>query len=207
MVCATALLHGQAGLGAIQRLNLTLLVDRQDQRMLGRIEIEADNVLQFGGEIRIAADLEAFNTMRLQSVGVPDATHTGLADAHRASHGARGPVGGVVRRALGGFDNDCIDDLGRDPGCAPRPGCVLQKAFDAMLDKPATPKRRHARADSQLLGDLLVLISFHGKQHNAAALHRTGRHRTLAAQPHQFSARGFIDNNGRSDTHGEVSLS
>jgi len=45
------------------------------------MEIEADNILQLGCEIRIVADLEAFNAMWLQSVGVPDATHTGLADA------------------------------------------------------------------------------------------------------------------------------
>ena len=86
------LLHGQSGLGAVQRLNLTLLVDRQDQRVLGRVEKYADNVLQFGGEIRIVADLEAFYTMRFRSVGVPNAPHTGLVDVRRASHGARGPV-------------------------------------------------------------------------------------------------------------------
>jgi hypothetical protein len=76
-----------------------------------------------------------------------------------------------------------------------------------MRDKPATPQRRHARTDTQLFADLLVLISFYGKQHNAAAQHHAGSHRTLAAQPLQFSARAFIDNNRRSDTHGEVSLS
>jgi len=72
---------------------------------------------------------------------MPNAPHTGLADARHASHGARGPVGGVGRRALGSFDNDCIDDLGRDLGCASRPGRILQKAFDAMRNKPATPQR------------------------------------------------------------------
>jgi len=62
---AAPLLEGKTGLSAVQRLNLALLVDRQNQRVLGQVEIESDNVLQLGSEIRIVADLEAFNTMRL----------------------------------------------------------------------------------------------------------------------------------------------
>jgi hypothetical protein len=102
----------QAGLGAVQRLNLTLLVDRQDKRVLGRVEIETDNVLQLGGEIRIVADLETLNTMRLEAVSVQDAPHAGFADACHTSHAARGPMGGVGRSALGSFTNHGIDHGG-----------------------------------------------------------------------------------------------
>jgi hypothetical protein len=41
-----ALLHGQAGLGAVERLDLALLVHRQHDRMRRRIDVEADHVLQ-----------------------------------------------------------------------------------------------------------------------------------------------------------------
>ena len=43
---AAALLHRQAGLGAVQSLNLALLVGAQDDGVLGRIQIQADDVLQ-----------------------------------------------------------------------------------------------------------------------------------------------------------------
>ena len=46
-----ALLHRQAGLGAIERLDLALLVDREDDGMGGRIDIEPDDVAQLVDEI------------------------------------------------------------------------------------------------------------------------------------------------------------
>ena len=64
---AAALLHRQTGLGAIQRLYLALLIDAKHQCMLGRIEIEADDIFQFGGELGIVADLEALHAMRLET--------------------------------------------------------------------------------------------------------------------------------------------
>jgi hypothetical protein len=36
-------LHRQARLGAIERLDLALLVDREDNRVGGRIDVEADD--------------------------------------------------------------------------------------------------------------------------------------------------------------------
>ena len=74
---AAALLHRQARLGAVERLDLRLLVDRQHQRMLGRIDIEADDVLDLGGELRIVRQLEGAHPVRLEAVRRPDALHRG----------------------------------------------------------------------------------------------------------------------------------
>src|SRR5271156_2128305 len=41
-----ALLHWQAGLGAVERLDLALFIDREDDGMGGRINIETDDVAQ-----------------------------------------------------------------------------------------------------------------------------------------------------------------
>src|ERR1700730_1063397 len=70
---SAALLQGQAGLGAVERLNLALLVDGQHERLLRRIEIEAD--LDLFGEIGVGGDLEALHLMRLEPVLVPDALY------------------------------------------------------------------------------------------------------------------------------------
>jgi hypothetical protein len=42
------LLHRQARLGAVERLDLALLIDRQNHGVVRRIDIEADDVAQFG---------------------------------------------------------------------------------------------------------------------------------------------------------------
>ena len=42
----TTLAQGKAGLGAIQRLDLTFFVHADDQRFLRRAEVEPDNRLQ-----------------------------------------------------------------------------------------------------------------------------------------------------------------
>ena len=39
--------HGQDRLGAIQRLNLGLLIDGQDHGVVGWVEVEADHIAQF----------------------------------------------------------------------------------------------------------------------------------------------------------------
>ena len=54
-----ALLHRQARLGAVERLDLALLVDRQHDGMGRRIDIEADDVAQLVDELRIVRELEA----------------------------------------------------------------------------------------------------------------------------------------------------
>jgi hypothetical protein len=53
-----ALLQRQAWLGAIEGLNLALLVDRQHDGMGRRINIESDNVAQLGDEVWIVRELE-----------------------------------------------------------------------------------------------------------------------------------------------------
>ena len=47
-----ALLHRQAGLGAVERLDLALLVDRQHDGVRRRIDIEPDDVAQLVDEVR-----------------------------------------------------------------------------------------------------------------------------------------------------------
>ena len=45
------LLHGQARLGAVERLDLGLLVDRQHDGVLRRVEIQPDHVLDFSATV------------------------------------------------------------------------------------------------------------------------------------------------------------
>jgi hypothetical protein len=72
-----ALLHGQSRLGAIEGLDLALLIDAQHQRLVGRVEIEPDDVLNFFRELRIVRQLEGLGQVRFELVRGPDALHAG----------------------------------------------------------------------------------------------------------------------------------
>src|SRR5215469_17950229 len=60
-------LEWESGLGAIQGLDLAFLIHTQHQSVLGRVQIQSDNIFQLFGEFGIVADLETFHTVRLQT--------------------------------------------------------------------------------------------------------------------------------------------
>ena len=63
----SAFLHRQAGLGAVERLNLALFVHRQHDRMCRRVDVEADHVLQLVGKLRIVGELELADPVRRET--------------------------------------------------------------------------------------------------------------------------------------------
>ena len=65
--------HRQQRLGAVQRLDLALLVDAQHHGAVGRVEIEPDDVAHLLDEQRIGRELEGLAAVRLQPEGPPDA--------------------------------------------------------------------------------------------------------------------------------------
>jgi hypothetical protein len=95
---AAALFHRQAWLGPVKRLNLALLVDRQDNGMLRRIDIKSNDIEQFGCKPWIVRQLEQAYPVRLQAMLAPDPLHRSDADADVPGHRNRGPVRGLPRR-------------------------------------------------------------------------------------------------------------
>ena len=82
------LLHRQARLGAVKRLDLGLFVDAEHHGMGGRINVEADDVAHLLGELRVPGELEGAQAVRSQAVGAPDALDRGEADPDRLGHEA-----------------------------------------------------------------------------------------------------------------------
>ena len=70
--------HGQDRLGAIQRLNLRLLIDGQDYGVVGWVEVKADNIAYLFDEEWIGGELEALAAVRLQGEELKDAMDGGL---------------------------------------------------------------------------------------------------------------------------------
>ena len=65
-------LQGQARLGAVERLDLRLLINAEHHRVRRRVDVEPDDVAQLGDEFRIARELELPHPMRLEPVSAPD---------------------------------------------------------------------------------------------------------------------------------------
>ena len=57
-------LERQAGLGAVERLDLRYFVDGQHDRVGRRVHVEADDVAQLGGELGVVGALEGADTCR-----------------------------------------------------------------------------------------------------------------------------------------------
>ena len=124
---AAALLHRQARLGAVKGLDLALFIDRQHQGLVGRIEVEADDILDLGDEVRIARELEGFRQMRLEPVRGPDLVHRRRCDASPRRHRAFAPVGGIRRLLVERQVHDLLDFPRRQRLAPGRAGGVLQQ--------------------------------------------------------------------------------
>ena len=65
----------------MQRLDLRLFVHAQDQRLVRRVEIQADDVSDFVNEQRVFRELECLTPMWLQPERAPDSAHRGLTES------------------------------------------------------------------------------------------------------------------------------
>ena len=161
-----ALLHRQAGLGAVERLDLALLVHRQHDRMRRRIDVEADHVLQLVGELRIVGELELAHPVRRQTVAAPDALHRGDADPGGLGHRRRRPVGRLAGRVAGRQLDHARDHRLVQGRLARRPRLVAQQAIDAGLHEPLLPAPDHRLALAGLPHDRGRAQPVGGQQHD-----------------------------------------
>ena len=134
-----ALLERQAGLGAVERLNLALFVDGQNDGVRWRIDMEPNHVGRFVDEARVVRELELANPARLETMGAPDSLDGTDAETRRLRHQGAGPMGRLAGRiaerqnddALGGFVPQRLDTRG--------PRLVAKQAFEAFFNEPFLP--------------------------------------------------------------------
>ena len=164
-----ALLHRQPGLGAVERLDLALLVHRIHQRLVRRVQIKADHVGYLLRQLGVVRDLEGGNKVRLQSMFGPNPLHAAVADAHRLGHRAKAPMGRLrrlVAQRLRQHQRYHLAAQGRLAG-TPRP--VPQQAIDARREVTLlpSPHRRLALADPA--HDFHGPQTFPGQKHDPRA--------------------------------------
>ncbi len=172
--------EGQEGLGALQGLGLALLVDAQDQGMVGRVEIEPDDVADLLDEEGIGGELEVLLPVGLDAERAPDALDRGLRHPGGLGHGAAGPVrgaaGGTARERLLQQPHEGVIRDGARPA---RPAFVVQ-AHEALGAEALAPPTDRLAADADPLGHRRVVQALGTQQHDAGAAHQA---RGQAARP------------------------
>lgn len=167
--------HRQDGLLAVERLDLRLLIDAQDERMSWRRKIEADNIPDFIDEQRIARQLEGLRSVRLQAERVPYATDRRVRMAGGRGHRTDRPVrriGGLrLQRSFNHRRHSIVVDRPRAAGSR-----LVQQPVDAIVQKPTAPLADHALADPEFGRHLLALQAIGAAQYDTAPLRQRPGH-------------------------------
>ena len=136
-------LLGQAGpdrqdrLGAVQRLDLGLLIDAQHDRVARRVQVEADDVADLGLQLGVGGELKRPLPPRLHPVGAPRPGDRRVSDPEMTAEQPRGPVRDRqrLRRRLQrrGDDLRVIDRLG------PAAARQIRQTVDPVGGEPVAP--------------------------------------------------------------------
>ena len=78
--------HGQDRLAPIEGLDLRFLIDAQNQRFVGRVEVQTHNVAHLVDEQWVTRDLESLATVGLECKSSPDPTDRGLTHPRGLRH-------------------------------------------------------------------------------------------------------------------------
>ncbi len=140
---SSALLHRQTGLGAVERLDLALLINREDDGVGGRIDIETDDVPELLDKLRVLRQFERPDTVRRELVSFQDALHRTQAHSGRLGKFPARPVGGLARRRPQGQIDHPLNGVGRQRGLARLARLVAQQSFDALRHEPRLPGPHH----------------------------------------------------------------
>ena len=167
--------HRQDRLGAVEGLDLALLVDTEHQRAIRRRHVKADNVADLVDEVRITGEFEGLGPVRLQAEGAPDAPDRRVRQPRLLRHRAQRPVGRVHRRRGERSLDHLCHLLVLDGPRAPRAGFVRQ-ALDAVLDEAAAPFAHRVLVHPDLCGHRLVAKPVRATQDHAAAIGQGARH-------------------------------
>jgi hypothetical protein len=141
LITARALLHRQAGLGAVERLDLALLIDRQNNGVVWRTDIEPDGIQANVSPLRVLQSAFDFDLIR---PGARCGPHSGgarfrvraLCQAAPRGASGRARARGSSHPSSFGWISDCI-------GCTHRKREVW---LSAIFDFYTEDFLAHARA-------------------------------------------------------------
>jgi hypothetical protein len=160
--------HRQRRLGAVQRLYLALLIDRQDDGVLRRAHVQTDHVADLLDEVGIGGEFEGLAPVGLRTEGVPDPDDRTLGRSHGLGHAAGAPVGGGLGLLFQGLGDDLLDLRVEDRarGTGPR---FVGRPFEAILEETFAPLADGHGVDVEPGSDLLVVQALGAGQDDPGA--------------------------------------
>jgi len=196
----TTFLQGKTGLRSVKSLDLAFLVQAENQRLVWRIEIKADDIAQLLHEPLVTAQFEGPDQMGFQIVLPPDPPDSRFTQVLGLRHRPRTPMRRIRRLAVkSGFDHGVNSPL-RDSGNATRPRSVFFQAGQAESQKTLSPQLHRGTRGPQLAGDVLIEHTGCRFQNDLGALDKPGR-KASTTRPH-FQNTLFL---GRQDDFGGCS--
>ena len=143
-------------MSAIEGLNLTFLVDAQNQGFVGRIEVKAHDIVELLDESLVATEFECFDQMRFQVVLLPDAVNGGLAETLNLGHAARAPMRCVGWSGVQGSVDDSSDLALRDSWNTARARGVLFQARKPKRQEALSPQLDGGPRNLEFVSNLLT---------------------------------------------------
>ena len=185
--------HRQDRLRALERLDLRLLVHREDHRIRRRRHVQAHDVPDLLDQLRIRRDLETLRAMRLQPERPPDAADHRVTHARRLRHRPRAPVGLAGRGRLERLHDDGLDVLIGDRAWGADARLVVQP-LEPALDELAAPLRHRRFRGPQAARHRRVRV-VDTRQHDAGAKRHRAIHAGALRQSHERRALVVGDDN------------
>src|SRR3974390_3167756 len=167
--------HGQPRLGAIQRLDLAFLIDREHDGVVGRVDVQANDLLELGPELRIVGQLKAAYQMRSQAMSAPDTLHRTDADPSRLRHCRARPMAGCWRRPRQGHGDNPFGHFRAQRWNTRGARLVAPKPRRALVPEPFLPAPDHR-------------LGLAGGAHDFGSAITLGRHSTIFARQTCFCA-------------------
>jgi len=162
--------HRQLGLGAVERLDLALLIDADDEGVRRRVEVEAEDRRLLLLELGVgAAPAPVLRAVRPQSALAQDAVHRGGAEAAGGGEAADAPAARAVR-GLGGRKRDHGEaflgaDLQGPAGARP-----VEQAVEPLLEVAPPPGGDGLGGKAGGGADRRHRLAGGGEQHDLRAL-------------------------------------
>ena len=184
---AASFLEHKARLGAIQGLDLTLLIAGENDGMFGRREVEAHHVFELLLEAFVAGEFEGFDPVRFQTIGRPEASHARRADTDFPRHRCPAPMGRSRRFARQRQLEKARSLRGRQRRDATEPALILEKARQSPPAIALPAASNLPRILPQLPRDLLILQTLSGQQNHGRPFSCTKGTRPSLLYPFQLS--------------------
>ena len=130
--------HREHRLGAVERLDLGLLIDAEHHRPFRRVQVEPDHVADLLDEQRILGQFPRILFVRSQSERPPHPRDHRLTQSQMLGHRPRRPMRGIGRRGLQRRGDQLLDPLIANHPRPARPR-LIEQTVEAIYDEPIAP--------------------------------------------------------------------